>query len=204
MQMQNNLTELVFIIDQSGSMHDLENDTIGGFNSMLSEQKGVQGDALVTTVLFNDNYELLHHRDSIQSVTPLTKKDYMAQGRTALLDALGRTIKRVRKAQKDTPTEKVLFVIITDGYENASRKYSLKKVKARIEKQKEEYGWEFIFFGANMDAISEAGKLGIDADNAVEWTATPVGTMAAFAGISARFTHFRQESSEEEKSSESK
>ena len=193
--MKKGLTELVFIIDRSGSMGGLESDTIGGFNAMLKEQQSVDGDAVVTTVLFDDKYELLHDRIEIRAVAPLTDKDYTVRGTTALLDALGRTIHKIREVQKHTAenyrAEKVLFVIITDGQENASREYSAERIKRRIERQKEKYGWEFIFFGANMDAVMEAGKLGISADRAQNYCADAVGTSVAYTAMSGFSTAYR-------------
>lgn len=193
--MKNGLTELVFIIDRSGSMGGLESDTIGGFNAMLKEQQAVEGEAVVTTILFDDKYELLHDRIDIKAVAPLTDKDYTVRGTTALLDALGRTIHKIRAAQKHTAenyrAEKVLFVIITDGQENASREYSAARIKTRIERQKQKYGWEFVFFGANMDAVMEAGKLGIAADRAQNWCTAAKGTSTAYSAMSAFFTAYR-------------
>jgi len=193
--MKQGLTELVFIIDRSGSMAGLENDTIGGFNSMLKEQQIVEGEATVTTVLFDDRYELIHDRIDIRAVAPLTAEDYTVRGSTALLDAVGKTIKKIREVQKRTAedyrAEKVMFVIITDGEENASREYSADRVKKRIEKQKEKYGWEFIFFGANMDAVAEAGKLGISADRAQNYNADSIGTSAAYSKMSKISTAYR-------------
>ena len=193
--MKKGLTELVFIIDRSGSMGGLESDTIGGFNAMLKEQQAVEGDAVVTTVLFDDKYELLHDRIDIRAVAPLTDKDYTVRGTTALLDALGRTIHKIRAVQKHTAenyrAEKVLFVIITDGQENASREYSAERIKRRIERQKEKYGWEFVFFGANMDAVMEAGKLGIEADRAQNYCADAIGTSMAYTAMSAFSAAYR-------------
>ena len=193
--MKKNLTELVFILDRSGSMSGLENDTIGGFNAMLKEQKSVAGEAFVTTVLFSDQYEVLHDRIDIRKVEPLTENDYSVRGNTALLDAVGKTIHNINEAQKYTAendrAEKVLFVIITDGQENASCEYSAERIKARIERQKEKYGWEFVFFGANMDAVMEAGKLGIGAGRAKNYCADAVGTNMAYTAMSAFSTAFR-------------
>ena len=193
--MKKGLTELVFIIDRSGSMGGLESDTIGGFNAMLKEQKAVEGDAVVTTVLFDDKFELLHDRIDIRAVAPLTDKDYTVRGTTALLDALGRTIHKIRAVQKHTAenyrAEKVLFVIITDGQENASREYSAERIKIRIELQKQKYGWEFVFFGANMDSVMEAGKLGIAADRAQNYCADAIGTSVAYTAMSAFSTAYR-------------
>lgn len=193
--MKKGLTELVFIIDRSGSMGGLESDTIGGFNAMLKEQQAVAGEAVVTTILFDDKYELLHDRLDIRAVAPLTDKDYTVRGSTALLDALGRTINKIRAAQKHTAdnyrADKVLFVIITDGLENASREYSAEHIKTRIERQKQKYGWEFVFFGANMDVVIEAGKLGIAADRAQNYCADAIGTSAAYTAMSAFSAAYR-------------
>lgn len=193
--MKKGLTELVFIVDRSGSMSGLEKDTIGGFNSMLKEQAALDGEAYVTTVLFDNQYRLLHDRIHIQGVAPLTEKDYRVGGGTALLDAIGRTVRKIRAVQKQTAedyrAEKVLFVIITDGEENSSRKYSAAQIKELIEHQQKKYGWEFVFFGANMDAVMEAAKLGIAADHAMGWMATGAGTAMAYNAMSAITTNFR-------------
>jgi uncharacterized protein YegL len=142
--MKKGLTELVFILDKSGSMSGLESDTIGGYNSMLAKQQTVEGEAVVTTVLFDNNYELLHDRIDIKAVSPITEREYQVGGSTALLDAIGRTIHKIGNAQKNTDedyrAEKVMFVIITDGEENASREYTSDKVKTQIERQKSRYG----------------------------------------------------------------
>ena len=193
--MKKGLTEMVFIIDRSGSMGGLEKDTIGGFNSMLKEQQAVEGEAVVTTVLFDNRYELLHDRIDIRAVSPLTEKNYTVGGNTALLDALGKTIRKIREVQKHTAedyrAEKILFIIITDGEENASREYSAERIKARIEYQKQKYGWEFVFFGANMDAVLEAGKLGISAEYAQNYCADASGTSTAYTAMSAISTAYR-------------
>ena len=176
-------------------MDGLESDTIGGFNAMLKEQQAVEGEAVVTTVLFDDRYELLHDRINIKAVAPLTGKDYTVRGTTALLDAVGKTIHKIRAVQKSTAeeyrAEKVLFVIITDGLENASREYTAERIKARIERQKEKYDWEFIFLGANMDAIEEAGKLGIAADRAQNWFADGIGMMAVWGCVADASLSYR-------------
>ncbi|NLE03612.1 MAG: VWA domain-containing protein, partial [Crenarchaeota archaeon] len=162
--MKKGLTELVFILDKSGSMGGLEKDTIGGYNHMLEKQKAVDGECLITTVLFDNDYELLHDRIDIRGVSLLMEKDYCIGGSTALLDAIGRTINKIANAQKHTAdeyrAEKVMFVIITDGEENSSHEYSYNRVKAQIERQKEKYGWEFIFLGANIDAVKTARCFG--------------------------------------------
>jgi len=193
--MQKGLTELVFIIDRSGSMSGLESDTIGGFNAMLKEQQAVAGEAFVTTVLFDDKYELLHDRVDIKEVAPLTDTDYTVRGSTALLDAIGRTIKLLRKTQRHTHekfrAEKVMFVIITDGEENSSKRYTATRIKSRIERQIQKYGWEFIFFGANMDAIVEAEKLGIAANRASNYCADAIGTNMVFGVVSTVSTAYR-------------
>jgi uncharacterized protein YegL len=193
--MKKGLTELVFIIDRSGSMEGLESDTIGGFNAMLKVQKALEGEAVVTTVLFDDKYELLHDRIDIKAIKPLTDKDYSVRGSTALLDALGKTVNKIRAVQKATAeeyrAEKVLFVIITDGMENASREYTAEKIKARVERQREKYGWEFIFLGANMDAIAEAGKIGIAADRAQNYSADSIGTSTAWESVTKTSTSYR-------------
>jgi uncharacterized protein YegL len=177
---KNNITELVFILDKSGSMSGLENDTIGGYNSLLEKQKKEPGDAVVTTVLFDNNYKLLHDRLSIRDIAPITGRDYFVGGTTALLDAIGRTIHYIGNIQKNICTEKradrVMFVIITDGMENSSREYNYEKVKFMIERQKTEYNWEFIFLGANIDAVATAAKFGISEDRSANYHADGDGT----------------------------
>ena len=193
--MKKGLTELVFIIDSSGSMSGLEDDTIGGFNSMLREQQALDGEAVVTTVLFDDRYELLHDRIDIKAIAPLSREDYTVRGSTALLDAIGKTIHKIRKAQRHTKeeyqAEKVLFFIITDGQENASRKYTADVIRQYIEHQKKKYGWEFVFFGANMDAIMEAGKIGIAADMAQNYRSDSMGTQSAYSIMSSITSNVR-------------
>jgi uncharacterized protein YegL len=193
--MKKGLTELVFILDKSGSMGGLESDTIGGYNAMLEKQKAVGGECRITTVLFDNNYELLHDRIDIEAVSPITDKDYRVGGSTALLDAIGGTIHKIGNAQKHTAddyrAEKVMFVIITDGEENASRRYSPDGVKAQIERQKTKYGWEFLFLGANMDAVQTAGRFGIAPDRAVDYLADSEGTGLNFKAMSAAVVSFR-------------
>ena len=193
--MKKDLTELVFIIDRSGSMEGLESDTIGGFNAMLREQQTVEGEATVTTVLFDDQYELLHDRINIKAISPLTVNDYTVRGSTALFDALGKTINKIREVQKRTAdeykAEKVMFIIITDGMENASSEYSADRLKRRIQHQREKYGWEFVFFGANMDAVMEAGRIGISADRAQNYQADSIGTHNAYSAMSVISTSYR-------------
>ena len=170
--MKKGLTELVFILDRSGSMGGLENDTIGGFNGMLQKQKKEEGEANVTTVLFDDEIETIHDRFPIHIVKPLTDQDYYVRGCTALLDAVGSTVKKVENIQNHLPeemqAEKIIFVITTDGEENASQEYSSKMVKKMIEKQQEK-GWQFLFLGANIDAATEAEKIGIKKSHAATY-----------------------------------
>lgn len=194
--MKKNLTELVFILDRSGSMSGLEKDTIGGYNSMLEQQRKVDGECVITTVLFDNCYELLHDRIDIRAVAPITEKEYFVGGSTALLDAIGKTIHKIDTAQKNTSdayrAEKVMFVIITDGYENSSREYSSQKVKSMIEHKKEKYGWEFIFLGANIDAVETAGRFGINADRAVDYVPDGEGTELNFRMMSQTVATFRE------------
>ncbi len=194
--MKKGLTELVFILDKSGSMGGLELDTIGGYNSMLKKQLEVEGECQITTVLFNNNYELLHDRIDIKAVNPITEKEYFVGGSTALIDAIGSTIHKIVTAQnhtsEDFQAEKVMFVIITDGEENSSREYSLEKVKAQIEKQKSEYGWEFIFLGANLDSVETAGRFGIAKDRAIDYVADKSGTRLNYRVMSDVVATFRE------------
>jgi len=194
--MKKGLTELVFILDKSGSMSGLEADTIGGFNSMLKNQQAIEGECCVTTVLFDNDYQLLHDRIDIKAVSPITEKEYQVGGSTALLDAIGRTIHKISNAQKHTDenyrAEKTLFVIITDGEENSSREFSVEKVKALIERHKTKYGWEFIFLGANIDAVQIAGNFGITPDRAVDYIADSEGTQLNFKVMKNAIATFRE------------
>jgi uncharacterized protein YegL len=194
--MKKGLTELVFILDKSGSMGGLERDTIGGYNSMLEKQKAVPGECLITTVLFDNDYELLHDKIDIRAVSPITEKEYSVGGSTALLDAIGMTIHKIDNAQRHTAddyrAEKVMFVIITDGEENSSREYSAEKVKAQIQRQKEKYGWEFIFLGANIDAVETAGRFGIAPDRAQNYHADSQGVELNFCVMSDAVATFRK------------
>jgi uncharacterized protein YegL len=193
--MKQNLTELVFILDKSGSMAGLESDTIGGYNALLDKQKKEPGSATVTTVLFDDGYELLHDRIDIRGVAPITDKEYFVGGCTALLDAIGKTIQKIGNVQKHTAeaerAARVLFVITTDGMENASREYTYGAIQQLIQRQKERYAWEFIFLGANIDAIATAARFGIDADRAVNYRADSRGTSLNFAVMSEVVSEFR-------------
>ena len=193
--MNHNMTELVFILDKSGSMHGLEKDTIGGYNSMLEKQKAEEGSAHVTTVLFDTHVELLHDRLPLGCVKPLTEKEYCVGGKTALLDAVGTTIQRINEIQNAEPEEsragKVIFVITTDGFENASRKFTYPILKNLIESQQKEMGWEFMFLGANMDAVSEAGKLGIQPDRAASFVNDSIGIATNYASVSMAVSAMR-------------
>ena len=189
--MKKGLTEIVFILDRSGSMHGLEADTIGGFNSMMEKQKknsGDDGEAYVSTVLFDDFSRVLHDRIPIENVPEMTDNDYYVGGCTALLDALGGAIHHIgnihKYARKEDVPEHTLFVITTDGMENASRRYDSEKVKKMIERQKEKYGWEFLFLGANIDAVETAKHFGIGADRAVNYHSDREGTQLNYEVLS--------------------
>jgi uncharacterized protein YegL len=193
--MKKGLTELVFILDRSGSMSGLENDTIGGYNAMLEKQKKEPGEAVMTTVLFDDKFELLHDRINLRGIAPITDKEYYVRGTTALLDAIGTTINKIGNVQKHTAederAEHVLFVITTDGMENASREFSYEQVQQMVEHQKSKYGWEFIFLGANIDTIAEARRFGIRKDRAVDYHADSEGTSLNYEVISETVSQFR-------------
>ena len=193
--MNKNLTEIVFILDRSGSMAHLEEDTIGGYNSLIKKQLNEEGEASVTTVLFDDKFEIIHDNVDIKKVKPLTDKEYIARGTTALLDAVGKIISYVGNRHKTAPESvvphKTLVVIITDGYENASCEYNLKQIKAIIERQKENYNWEFLFLGANIDAIATAGDIGITPDFAATYQADSVGTQMNFSAVDCAVSSLR-------------
>ena len=182
------MTELVFILDRSGSMSGLERDTIGGFNSMIEKQKKEAGEAVVSTVLFDNESVVIHDRLPLSKVPHMTEEEYFTRGCTALLDALGGAIHHIgnvhKYARKEDVPEKTMFIITTDGYENASRRYDYEKVRKMIERQKEKYGWEFLFLGANIDAAAEAKRLGIDADRAVNYKCDEEGTALNYEVIS--------------------
>ena len=179
--MKNNLTEVVFILDRSGSMSGLEGDTIGGFNTMLKKQREEEGDANVTTVLFDDEIEMLHKRVNIKEIKNITSKDYYVRGCTALLDAIGYSINFMINVQKKEERAKnVLFIITTDGYENASKEYSYEKIKKMITYEKERYNWQFLFLGANIDAISTARNFGISEEFASNYVSDEVGTQITY------------------------
>ena len=185
--MKKNLTELVFILDRSGSMAGLEGDTIGGFNAMLEKQRKEPGEAVISTVLFDNETEVIHDRIPLDRVPRLTEKEYYVRGCTALLDAVGGAIHHIgnvhKYAREEDRPEKTLFVITTDGLENASRRYTYDKVKAMIERQRETYGWEFLFLGANIDAAREAARFGIRADCAADYHADSIGTEAVYESV---------------------
>lgn len=189
------MTELVFILDRSGSMSGLEKDTIGGFNSMLEKQRKEPGDAVVSTVLFDNETEVIHDRVVIADVPNLTDKEYFVRGCTALLDAVGGAIHHIgnvhKYACKEDVPEKTLFIITTDGMENASRHYTYDKVRNMIERQKERYGWEFLFLGANIDAAAEAKRFGIDESMAANYHCDEVGTVLNYEVISEAITSVR-------------
>ena len=193
--MKKNLTELVFILDRSGSMRGLEADTIGGYNSLLDKQKGEDGEAIVSTVLFDDAQEVLHDRKDIKEISPITKKEYYVRGCTALLDAVGAAIHHIgnvhKYAREEDRPEKTLFIITTDGMENSSQRYSYDKVKSMIERQKEKYGWEFLFLGANIDAIAVAGRFGIEPSRAVNYECDSEGTQLNYRTISETVSRVR-------------
>lgn len=184
---KNNVTELVFILDRSGSMAPLRDDTIGGFNTMIEQQKESGEEVFVSTVMFSENSEVVHDRVKIADIKPLTRDDYSPMGCTALLDAVGGAVKHIanihKYARKEDVPSKTMFVITTDGMENASRQFSQKEVKKLIEKQKEGSGWEFLFIGANIDSVETAGSIGIDARRAVNYKADAGGTKKLFKGV---------------------
>ncbi len=195
--MKKDFTELVFILDRSGSMEGLQSDTIGGFNSLLSKQRAEMGEAVITTVLFDDQYELLHDRINIKGVKAITPNEYYVRGTTALLDAIGKTLSKISNvynntAQEERP-EKVMFVITTDGHENSSREYSSAKIKAMIEKAKESLNFEFMFLGANIDAVQEAENFGIDSDMAVNYCCDEIGTQINYRTVSNAISELRKE-----------
>ena len=187
-KVKNNVTELVFILDRSGSMAGLESDTIGGFNAMIEKQKNQDGKCYVSTVLFDNVSEVLHDRVDLKDIKPMTDREYTVRGCTALIDAIGGAIHHIGNVHKyarneDVP-EHTIFVITTDGMENASHKYTADKVKSMIERQKERYGWEFLFIGANIDAVETAAQYGIDKDRAVNYNADKMGTKILYKSVS--------------------
>ena len=187
--MKKNLTELVFILDRSGSMAGLEDDTIGGFNAMLEKQKAEPGEAYVSTVLFDNRGEVVHDRLPLERGPALTRKEYFVRGCTALLDAVGGAIQHIgnihKYAREEDRPQRTLFIITTDGMENASRRYDYPRVREMIERQKEKYGWEFLFLGANIDAAKEAARFGISAERAANYHADHQGTGLVYEAVNA-------------------
>ena len=193
--MKKGLTEIVFILDRSGSMSGLEADTIGGYNSLIAKQKKEEGEAYISTVLFDDECEVLHDRVDIKKVEPMTDKEYYVRGSTALLDAVGGAIHHIgnvhKYAREEDKPEKTLFIITTDGQENSSSRYSYEKVKHMVERQKNKFGWEFLFLGANIDAAKEAGRFGIKADRAVNYHCDKEGTAVNYRALNKAVTSVR-------------
>lgn len=194
-KIKNGITELVFILDRSGSMAGLESDTIGGFNSMIERQKKQEGECFVSTVLFDDVSEVLHDRIKLSKIKPMTDEEYTVRGCTALIDAIGGAIHHIGNIHKyarpeDVP-EHTVFVITTDGMENSSRKYASCDVKKMIERQKEKYGWEFLFIGANIDAVETAARYGISEDRTANYNADEVGTRILYASVSEAIENVR-------------
>ena len=193
--MNNNLTEIVFILDRSGSMAGLEDDTIGGFNAMVAKQKQEPGEALLSAVLFSDDAQVLYDRMDIRKVEPMTDRQYRVGGCTALLDAIGGAVHHIGNVHKYAREEdrpgKTIFVITTDGMENASRSYTYAEVQKMVRRQQEKYGWEFLFLGANMDAISAARSFGIRSDRAVRYERDSAGTALNFQVVSETVAKYR-------------
>ena len=193
--MKKGLTELVFILDRSGSMAGLESDTIGGFNSVIDKQKKTEGEAYVSTVLFSNDSKVLHDRLDIREVEPMTDREYYVGGSTALIDAIGGAVKHIgnihKYAREEDIPEHTTFVIMTDGMENASRHYSSDEVKRMIERQKEKYGWEFLFIGANIDAVETAKHFGIGSSRAANYHADPEGTRVVYEAVGSAIAYQR-------------
>lgn len=193
--MKNNITELVFIIDRSGSMAGLESDTVGGFNAMIKKQKQEDGECYVSTVLFDSESEVLHDRMKLSNVPEMTEKEYSVRGCTALIDAVGGAIHHIGNVHKYARPEDVpahtMFVITTDGMENASHRYNADEVKRMIKRQKEEHGWEFLFIGANIDAVETAKRYGIPSDRAVNYNADQTGTRVVYEAVGKTLKNVR-------------
>lgn len=194
--MKTGLTELVMILDRSGSMCGLEADTIGGFNSMIEKQKKEDGDVFVSTILFDDQVDVVHDRVDISRIEPMTDKQYYVRGCTALLDAVGEAIRHIgnihKYAREEDIPEKTIFVITTDGMENSSRRYTYDDVRHMIDRQKEKYNWEFIFLGANIDAVDEAARFGISASRAATYEADCEGTILNYSVVSDTVSKMRR------------
>ena len=197
--MKKGLTELVFILDRSGSMAGLESDTIGGFNAMIARQKHAAGEAYVSTVLFDNESVVIHDRVDIREIRPMTSRDYEVRGCTALLDAIGGAIHHIgnvhKYARREDVPEHTIFLITTDGMENASHRYTAEQVRQKIERQKQLYGWEFIFLGANIDAVETAGRIGIDKKRAVSYYSDHIGTQLNYEVISDAVCCMRESAS---------
>ncbi len=193
--MKKDLVEMVFILDRSGSMAGLEKDTIGGFNALIEKQKKIPGEAIISTVLFDHEFEVIHNRTSLNNIKLMTAEEYYVRGTTALLDAIGRSILKMlnvyKKLRKNEKPEKTIFVITTDGMENASREFNRSQIKDLIEVQKEKYDWEFIFLGANIDAISTARDLGIREDRVANYHLDSEGTHLNFKVLSNAVSEYR-------------
>ena len=200
--MRKGLTEVVFILDRSGSMRGLEADTIGGFNSMIEKQRKEEGEAYISTVLFDDQTEVIYDRVSVDKVEPMNDRQYYVRGCTALLDAIGGAIDHIanvyRYAREEDRPEKTVFIITTDGMENSSQMYTYKMVKKMVEKKKKKYGWEFLFLGANIDAIETAGRFGIGADRAINYECDSVGVTLNYQAISETISAVRKSKSKDE------
>lgn len=194
--MKQGLTEIVIILDRSGSMGGLARDTIGGYNAFLDSQRSLPGEARVTTVLFDDKYEILHNGANIRDIKPITRNEYFARGSTALLDAVGKTINdvgaRLSGTDESERPDKIIFVITTDGQENSSREFTYAQIHQMITHQQEKYNWEFLFLGANIDAAREAENLGISAKKSAQYAASAIGTAALFSTVANSVACFRQ------------
>ena len=194
--MRKGLTEIVFILDRSGSMSGLEADTIGGYNSLIDKQRDEEGEAYISTVLFDGVSDVIHDRVNISKVEPMTDKDYFVRGSTALLDAIGGAIHHIgnvhKYAREEDRPEKTLFIITTDGEENSSKNYSYSKVKKMVERQKEKFGWEFLFLGANIDAIEAAERFGINPDRAVDYHCDEEGTAVNYRALNKAVSRVRK------------
>ncbi len=200
--MRKGLTEVVFILDRSGSMSGLEGDTIGGFNSMIEKQRKEEGEAYISTVLFDDQSEVLYDRVPVAKVEPMNDSQYYVRGCTALLDAIGGAIHHIanvhKYAREEDRPEKTLFIITTDGMENSSHIYDYKKVRKMVEKEKDKYGWEFLFLGANIDSIKVAGRFGISADRAIDYVCDEEGTALNYQVLSETVSAVRRSRSRKE------
>lgn len=192
--MKENTVEVVFILDRSGSMSGLEKETIDGFNEMIEKQRHDEGRAIVSTVLFDHMFEVIHNRVDLRDVSKMTREDYYVRGTTALLDAVGRSIVKINRIQQERCDKRprTLFVITTDGMENASREFGYADVKRLISRQKERYGWEFIFLGANIDAVGTARRFGISPDRAADYHSDEEGTRLNYAVLSESVSEFRE------------